>query len=78
MRANKKPSGGIIAARSEMDEPIFKLAIRDVLLLEGLDDTILNSPKNNLQDALVLRKLNIDFQNPWIVKLQYISQKLVS
>ncbi len=58
---NEKPSGGIITVRCEMDEPIHKLAIRDVLLLEGLDDTILNLPKNKLQDALVIRKLNIDF-----------------
>ncbi|KAH3663945.1 hypothetical protein WICMUC_005884 [Wickerhamomyces mucosus] len=67
----KKPTGGIITVRSEMGEPIHKLATRGVLLWKELDDTIFNLPKNKLQDALdkkkdyIIGKLNADFQKPW-------------
>ena len=67
----KKPTGGIITVRSEMGEPIHKLATRGVMLWKELDDTIFNLPKNKLQPALdakrdyIIAKLNADFQKPW-------------
>ncbi len=67
----KKPTGGIITVRSEMGEPIHKLATRGVLLWQEMDNTIFNLPKNKLQDALdkkkdyIIKKLNADFQKPW-------------
>ncbi|SCU77616.1 LAMI_0A01750g1_1 [Lachancea mirantina] len=67
----KKPAGGIITVRSEMGEPIHKLATRGVMLWKELDDTIFSLPKNKLQPALdakkdyIIAKLNADFQKPW-------------
>lgn len=67
----KKPAGGIITVRSEMGEPIHKLATRGVMLWKELDDTIFSLPKNKLQAALdakksyIISKLNSDFQKPW-------------
>ena len=43
----KKPTGGIITVRSEMGEPIHKIATRGVMLWKELDDTIFNLPKTN-------------------------------
>lgn len=70
----KKPTGGIITVRSEMGEPIHKIATRGVMLWKELDDTIFNLPKNKLKDALkkkkdyIINKLNKDFQKPWFGK----------
>ncbi|KAK6462909.1 S-acyl fatty acid synthase thioesterase [Scheffersomyces coipomensis] len=70
----KKPTGGIITVRSEMGEPIHKIATRGVLLWKELDDTIFNLPKNKLIEALnkkkdyIIEKLNKDFQKPWFGK----------
>ncbi|KAL3236466.1 tetrafunctional fatty acid synthase subunit FAS1 [Nakaseomyces bracarensis] len=67
----KKPTGGIITVRSEMGEPIHKIATRGVLFWKEMDDTIFNLPKNKLQAALdakkdyIISKLNKDFQKPW-------------
>ncbi|CCF56008.1 hypothetical protein KAFR_0A05730 [Kazachstania africana CBS 2517] len=67
----KKPTGGIITVRSEMGEPIHKLATRCVVFWKELDDTIFNLPKNKLQAALdakkdyIIAKLNADTQKPW-------------
>lgn len=67
----KKPTGGIITVRSEMGEPIHKLATRGVMLWKELDETIFNLPKNKLLEALtkkkdyIIGKLNKDFQKPW-------------
>ncbi|CAK7910767.1 fatty acid synthase subunit beta [[Candida] anglica] len=67
----KKPTGGIITVRSEMGEPIHKLATRGVMLWKEMDDTIFSLPKNKLLDALakkkdyIIGKLNKDFQKPW-------------
>jgi fatty acid synthase subunit beta len=71
----KKPTGGIITVRSEMGEPIHKLATRGVMLWKELDDTIFNLPKNKLQEALdkkkdyIIQKLNADFQKPWFATI---------
>lgn len=67
----KKPTGGIITVRSEMGEPIHKIATRGVMLWKELDDTIFNLPKNKMLEALtkkkdyIINKLNKDFQKPW-------------
>ncbi|CAI5760087.1 unnamed protein product [Candida verbasci] len=67
----KKPTGGIITVRSEMGEPIHKIATRGVMFWKELDDTIFNLPKNKLLEALtkkkdyIIEKLNKDSQKPW-------------
>lgn len=67
----KKPTGGIITVRSEMGEPIHKIATRGVLFWKEMDDTIFSLPKNQLQGALdskrdyIISKLNSDYQKPW-------------
>ncbi|KAH3899970.1 probable Fatty acid synthase subunit beta [Saccharomycodes ludwigii] len=67
----KKPAGGIITVRSEMGEPIHKIATRGVMFWKEMDDTIFSLPKNKLEDALaakkdyIISKLNSDFQKPW-------------
>ncbi|AMD19951.1 HCL200Cp [Eremothecium sinecaudum] len=67
----KKPTGGIVTVRSEMGEPIHKIATRGVILWKELDDTIFKLPKNKLQEALdakrdyIISKLNSDYQKPW-------------
>lgn len=67
----KKPSGGIITVRSEMGEPIHKIATRGVMFWKELDETIFNLPKNKLLEGLtkkrdyIINKLDKDFQKPW-------------
>lgn len=67
----KKPTGGIVTVRSEMGEPIHKIATRGVLFWKELDETIFNLPKNKLLEALnkkrdyIINKLDKDFQKPW-------------
>lgn len=67
----KKPAGGILTVRSEMGEPIHKIATRCVLLWRELDDTVFNVPKNKLQSVLdakrdyIIGRLNSDSQKPW-------------
>lgn len=67
----KKPTGGIITVKSEMGEPIHKLATRGVMFWKELDDTIFNLPKNKLLEALakkrdyIIKKLDKDYQKPW-------------
>lgn len=70
----KKPTGGIITVRSEMGEPIHKIATRGVMFWKEMDDTIFNLPKNKLLEGLnkkrdhIISKLNKDFQKPWFGK----------
>jgi fatty acid synthase subunit beta len=70
----KKPTGGIITVRSEMGEPIHKLATRGVMLWKELDETVFNLPKNKLLETLtkkkdyIIERLNKDFQKPWFGK----------
>ncbi|OVF11274.1 putative tetrafunctional fatty acid synthase subunit [Clavispora lusitaniae] len=70
----KKPTGGIITVRSEMGEPIHKIATRGVMLWKELDDTIFNLPKNKMLEALakkkdyIIGKLDKDFQKPWFAR----------
>lgn len=70
----KGPTGGIVTVRSEMGEPIHKIATRGVMLWKELDETVFNQPKNKLLGVLeakkdyIIQKLNADFQKPWFGK----------
>ncbi|CAK9441726.1 uncharacterized protein LODBEIA_P55940 [Lodderomyces beijingensis] len=67
----KRPTGGVITVKSEMGEPIHKIATRGVMFWKELDETIFNQPKNKLLDAIakkrdyIIDKLNKDSQKPW-------------
>ena len=71
----KKPTGGIITVRSEMGEPIHKIATRCVMFWKELDETIFNLPKAKLQPTLdakkdyIIEKLNADTQKPWFATI---------
>ena len=65
-------AGGIITVRSEMGEPIHKLANRAVLLWKDLDTTVFNvrDPAKRLevlQDRReqIISRLNSDYAKPW-------------
>lgn len=70
----KKPTGGILTVKSEMGEPIHKIATRAVKFWKEIDDTILSLPKPKMLEALekkrdyIIGKLNADFQKPWFAK----------
>ncbi|KAI2890792.1 hypothetical protein CBS76997_5145 [Aspergillus niger] len=67
----KKPTGGILTVRSEMGEPIHKVATRGVKLWAELDRNIFSLPREKQKGALLARKeyyirrLNEDFQKVW-------------
>lgn len=67
----KGAAGGIITVRSELGEPIHKLATRGVLLWKEMDDTIFNLSKDKRISALktkkdyIIKRLNADFQKVW-------------
>ena len=68
----KGPAGGVITVRSEMGEPIHKLATRGVLLWKELDDKIfsISDKAKRLQELkkmrdYIIKKLNADFQKVW-------------
>lgn len=66
-----KETGGILTVRSELGEPIHKVATRGVKLWKEFDDTVFKLPKEKRVDWLaqhrmeVIEKLNRDFQKPW-------------
>lgn len=70
----KKPTGGIVTVKSEMGEPIHKIATRGVVFWKEMDDTIFSLPKNKMLEALekkkdyIIQKLNADYQKPWFGK----------
>lgn len=70
----KGPAGGIITVRSELGEPIHKIATRGVRLWKELDESIFNLPKDKRLPALLAKKdyfikrLNADFQKVWFGK----------
>ncbi|ORZ29457.1 hypothetical protein BCR44DRAFT_32907 [Catenaria anguillulae PL171] len=51
-----KPMGGVITVRSELGEPIHKVATRGMMLWKGLDDTMFTLPKNKRIAALREKK----------------------
>ncbi|KAG1876139.1 hypothetical protein C8R48DRAFT_669334 [Suillus tomentosus] len=66
-----KPTGRILTVRSELGEPIHKVATRAVKLWKEFDDTVLKLPKEKRspwlaeRKAEIIGKLNADFAKPW-------------
>jgi fatty acid synthase subunit beta len=67
----KGPAGGVITVRSEMGEPIHKLATRGVRFWAEMDAKIFSLPKEKRVPELkknreyIIKKLNDDFQKVW-------------
>ncbi|GIZ45979.1 hypothetical protein CKM354_000912300 [Cercospora kikuchii] len=67
----KGAAGGVITVRSEMGEPIHKLATRGVLFWAEMDQKIFSLdkakriPELKKQRDYIIQKLNDDFQKPW-------------
>ncbi|KAF8453682.1 fatty acid synthase beta subunit dehydratase [Terfezia claveryi] len=67
----KGPAGGVITVRSEMGEPIHKLATRGVRFWAEMDRTIFSLdrakrvPELKKQRDYIIKRLNADFQKPW-------------
>ncbi|KAF2422740.1 fatty acid synthase-like protein beta subunit [Tothia fuscella] len=68
----KGPAGGVITVRSEMGEPIHKLATRGVKFWAEMDQKIFSIPDKNKRVAElkknrehIIKKLNDDFQKVW-------------
>lgn len=65
-----KPTGGILTVRSELGEPIHKVATRGVKLWKEFDDTVFKLPKEKREAWLlkhrgeVIEKLNLAFSKP--------------
>lgn len=70
-RTYKGPAGGVITVRSEMGEPIHKLATRGVKFWAEMDQKIFSLDKAKRIPELkknreyIIEKLNDDFQKPW-------------
>ncbi|KAK4134741.1 beta subunit of fatty acid synthase [Trichocladium antarcticum] len=64
-------AGGVITVRSEMGEPIHKLATRGVKFWAEMDQKIFSLPKEKRVPELkknrnyIIKKLNADFQKVW-------------
>jgi fatty acid synthase subunit beta len=67
----KGPAGGVITVRSEMGEPIHKLATRGVRFWDEMDQKIFSLDKAKRvaelkkQREYIIQKLNDDFQKVW-------------
>lgn len=67
----KGPAGGVITVRSEMGEPIHKLATRGVRFWSEMDQKIFSLDKAKRVSELkkqreyIIKKLNDDFQKVW-------------
>ncbi|KAL4876402.1 acyl transferase domain-containing protein [Aspergillus karnatakaensis] len=67
----QKATGGIITVKSEMGEPIHKLATRGVLLWAQLDKEVFALPAAQQVEELhkrkhsLIKRLNADFQKVW-------------
>ncbi|KAI9138416.1 fatty acid synthase [Paraphysoderma sedebokerense] len=67
----KKPIGGVVTVKSELGEPIHKIATRGVMLWKEFDETIFSLPKDKrikiLQEKreYIIKRLNEDFQKVW-------------
>ncbi|KAJ3071925.1 3-oxoacyl-[acyl-carrier-protein] synthase [Podochytrium sp. JEL0797] len=70
-RTYKGPTGGIVTVKSELGEPIHKIANKGVMFWKEMDETILSLPREKRVAALlakkdyIISKLNSDFQKPW-------------
>lgn len=64
--------GGIMTVKSELGEPIHKVATRGVKLWKEFDNTVFAMPREKRGAWLaekrdyVIKKLNADFQKPWV------------
>lgn len=67
----KGPAGGVITVKSEMGEPIHKLATRGVMFWAEMDQKIFSLPKEKRVPELkknreyIIERLNKDFQKVW-------------
>ncbi|KAB8339215.1 hypothetical protein FH972_022149 [Carpinus fangiana] len=70
-RTYKGPAGGVITVRSEMGEPIHKLATRGVKFWAEMDEKIFSLDKAKRLPELqknrdyIIKKLNDDYQKVW-------------
>ena len=66
--------GGVVTVRSEMGQPIHKIANRGVRFWAEMDNKIFNLPKEKRVAELeknkewIIRRLNDDFSKPWFGK----------
>lgn len=66
-----KPTGGILTVRSELGEPIHKIATRGIKLWREFDDTVFAQPRDKRAAWLdakrdyVIDRLNKDHNKPW-------------
>ncbi|KAI8919392.1 fatty acid synthase [Powellomyces hirtus] len=70
-RTYKAEIGGIITVKSELGEPIHKIANRGVKFWREMDDDFFSLPREKRLVALlkkkdyIIERLNADFQKPW-------------
>jgi fatty acid synthase subunit alpha len=66
-----RPTGGVLTVRSELGEPIHKVANRAVRLWKEFDNSVFSLPKEKRAAWLaerrdeIIAKLNKDFSKPW-------------
>ena len=66
-----KSISGILAIRSELGEPIHKVATHTVKLWKELDDVVFKLPRDKQMPWLeecraeVIKKLSVNFAKPW-------------
>ncbi|KAL5357217.1 acyl transferase domain-containing protein [Aspergillus floccosus] len=64
-------AGGVITVKSEMGQPIHKIANRGVLLWAEMDRTIFSLPRSKIAEELskkkdyIISRLNNDYAKPW-------------
>ena len=69
-----KPTGGILTVKSELGEPIHKIATRGVKLWREFDDTVFAQPREKrgawleAKKDYVIERLNKDFAKPWFAE----------
>ncbi|KAL7749388.1 fatty acid synthase alpha subunit Lsd1 [Sorochytrium milnesiophthora] len=67
-------TGGVVTVRSELGEPIHKIATRGVLLWKELENTLFSLPKEKRLQRLartrdhIIQRLNRDYQKVWFGK----------
>ena len=70
-KSYREPVGGVVTVRSELGEPIHKMATRGVLLWKELDETLFHLPREKRLEFLkskrnyLIDRLNRDHQRPW-------------
>ncbi|KAI8915921.1 hypothetical protein EDD86DRAFT_221808, partial [Gorgonomyces haynaldii] len=70
-RSYKGEIGGIITVKSELGEPIHKIANRGVRFWKEMDDTIFSLPKEKRLEQIhkkrdyIIKNLNENYQKPW-------------